>query len=392
MLKRVPVGELRPGMFIVDLSVGWLAHPFVRNKFHVCADDILRIRDAGIQEVVVDLEKSRPQADEQLLADNDSSSDRPLASTAAETPHRVRAQAILADVMSSVAGLVEDIRFGRALDIGVLDDLAHQIATEVADSPSLILLLHQMRANHGYVYSHSVAVSVLSTACARYIGQPDAYCKDVALGGLIHDVGMLCMPTALLAHNGVMSDEQKAQVRAHVMYGQDLLKSQSLPPVAMSMLLEHHERFDGAGYPLGTAGADISLAGKIAAIADVFDAISSDRGYHDALPPAAAIRKIHELSGRCFDPLVAAGFIRAIGIYPVGSLVRLSNNRLAVIVEHRRDQPLSPKVLPVIDLQTNARLSNVAEIDLAVRRHITIDAIEDPVPWGIDPYAVAWAA
>lgn len=394
MLKKIAVNHLRPGMFIVDLNSGWLGHPFIRNKFRLSAEDIPLINASGIHEVTIDtsrgldaeapsLESIEEQEVRQLkkLA-RVSEADAPPPSPPGD---EARARIVVEHAIASIRDVMNDARLGKPVDISVLTNVASQVAREVIGNPAITLVLYRLYKSCEYTFAHCLRVAVLSVSCAHRMGLSAETCQNLALGGILHDIGKMRVRQDILQKPGRLEPDELEHMREHVAMGAALVGNRALPEEALAVLMEHHERYDGNGYPGKLKGEEISLAGRIAAVADVYDAISSDRWYNQALPPAAAIRKIYEWSRYYFDANVTAHFIRSVGIYPVGSLVRLSTNRLAIVVEHQPSQPLRPRVLPVFDLRSKRLLSGLPEIDLAVRRHIRIEDYEDPSEWGIDP-------
>lgn len=395
MLKKVATPQLKPGMYVVDLNSGWMGHPFARNQLLLDADDIVRIQESSIREVTIDTERGLDIDAGSPVESVELEETRQLEVLAEESPlaggdvlkksDKECAELAISHAVAAVRVLMDDARIGNPLDLSVLEDVAKEVAREIVANPATAVVVYHLNKTCEYTYAHSVRVAVLAVSCAHRMGLSSDICQKIALGGLVHDIGKMCVRKEVLQKPDKLTSGEMTHMREHVALGAGLIKEGQLPAEAMAVLLEHHERFDGNGYPHQLPGAEISLAGRISAIADVYDAISSDRWYHKGLPPAAAIRKIHEWSKYHFDPVVTAHFIRSVGIYPVGSLVRLSNKRLAVVVEHKQSSPLFPRVLPVFDLHLKKPIAKAIELDLSERRHIKIECHVDPLDWGINP-------
>lgn len=394
MLKQVATSQLKAGMFVIKLNSGWMAHPFVRNKLILDDDDIARIRESGIEMVTIDTKRGLDiDAESSERVDVDET--RQLELLAEDSPvfdsesfgesNEECAKKVINHAVSAVRDLMDDVRIGQPLDFSLIKTVAKDVAREVISNPATAIVVYQLYKSCEYTYAHSLRVAMLSVSCAHRMGLSEDLCRDIALGGLVHDIGKMCVNKEILHKPDKLTPAEMSHMREHVSSGAKLVKEGQLPLDAMAVLLEHHERFDGNGYPRQLTGTEISLVGRISAIADVYDAIASDRWYHKGLPPAVAIRKIHEWSKYHFDPVITAHFIRSVGIYPVGSLVRLSNKRLAVVVEHKQSSPLFPRVLPVFDLHSKKAIAHRAELDLSDRRHIKIECHEDPEVWGINP-------
>lgn len=395
-LKKVKTHNLLPGMFVVDLNAGWLGHPFVRSKFRVDADDIQLIIEAGIKEVTIDPERGL-DADAPALAAVETAAsielqqlaNQPILETDGPSQETNREKALQAVnlAVSAVRTLMTQVHSGKSPQFAALNDVAQQLVHEVITNPATAAIVFRLQQTCEYTFAHSLRMAVLAVACAHRLGLSAEQCQRIAIGGLIHDIGKMRVEQTILQKPGKLDASEMEHMRQHVDLGESLIDQYQLPQEAIQVLKEHHERFDGNGYPRRLKGNEISLIGRIAAVADVFDAISSDRPYHLGLPPAAAIRKIFEWSKYHFDPLVCAEFIRAVGVYPVGSLVRLSNRRLAVVVEHVHSVPLKPKVLVVFDLHQKKTLPQPIEINLSTRAGLEIESFESASDWGIDPMA-----
>jgi putative nucleotidyltransferase with HDIG domain len=393
MLKKIVVSKLKPGMFVVDLNAGWLDHPFVRNKLRVSAEDIVLIRESGIQEVTIDTQRgpdAQGQSLEKVQQENVKAL-KALASTEQKSPppsqgawDESRAKAAVDHAVLALRQMVDDVKVGKPLNLAVLIDVARQVAQEVVDNPAIAVMVYHLHRYCEYTYAHCVRMAILCVSCAHRMGFSPAHCQEIALGGLIHDVGKACVNQSILHKPSKLTPTEMNHMREHVNLGVLLVRKKTLPPNALAVLWEHHERFDGKGYPRQLVGNQISLVGRIAGLADVYDAISSDRWYHKAMPPPAAIRKIHEWSKYHFDPEVTAQFIRAVGIYPVGSLVRLTSGQLAIVVQQNPLRSLQPRVLPIFDLATKQVLTVRTEVDLSSSANIEIDSYEEPTEWGLD--------
>lgn len=173
---------------------------------------------------------------------------------------------------------------------------------------------------------------------------------DIALGGLLHDVGKMRVVGAILNKPARLSSDEFRHMKSHVVLGSDIIRQLSgIPPLALEPVEQHHERFDGSGYPKGLKGDDISRVGRMAAIVDVYDAITSDRVYRRAMAPAAAVQKLFEWSKFHFDPALMQIFLKSVGIYPIGSLVSLESGRLGVVIEQSEQHLLTPVVRVMYD-------------------------------------------
>lgn len=397
-VKKVNVSLLRPGMFVSDLNAGWLDHPFLFKSFKIkSAAEIAKIRGYGIREVFIDTSRGndvRNAPTARAVAEETGrrmrASIRPAAATAPRRHSPVaeeisRARRILDQSAQLLQQVLNDARLGKPFDLGELQKSACDIAASVIRNPNAMLLVCQLRQRDEYTFNHSLNVSVLLTSFSHHLGHPLATTQALALGGLLHDVGKMVVDEAILNKPGKLSDEEFLHIKTHVARGVALVQNSGLSEECMAVIEEHHERQDGSGYPRALAVEQTSLAGRMAAIVDVYDAISSDRCYHRGLPAPVAMQRIFEWQNH-FDQELVGRFVRTVGIYPVGSLVRLSSQRLAIVIEHDLCDLLRPKVRVIFDVRQRAYLP-AEDINLAAPRWSgkeSIEGHENPAQWQID--------
>jgi putative nucleotidyltransferase with HDIG domain len=394
MKKVVSSTQLLPGMYVVDLNAGWMDHPFIRSQFRVSQRDIERIVEYGVDEVVIDTTKGLDTddaipldvADEAIkcqLADIASTVAAPLEDSPATTTKD--AAAIVDHAIAAIRTLMLDASEKRQINPVPLQSVAEEIAVSVTENNAMLATILSLQRYCDYTYAHSIRVGVLLACIANRLQLPKATRTALALGGLLHDVGKMLVPQDVLRKPEKLSEDEMAEMRRHVELGNVVMDTTHLPAEALEVLTQHHERMDGKGYPLGLKGEKISLAGRLAAIADVYDALTSDRWYHQGIPAPVAIRKIFEWSPSHFDRKLVECFISCVGIYPLGSLVRLNNQTLAVVVHHPHANLLRPSVLPVFDTEQKQLLDSPV-VDLSDRFDLEIIGCENPSDWDIDVY------
>jgi putative nucleotidyltransferase with HDIG domain len=356
MIKKISVSDLILGMYIHDLNCEWMEHPFLTNSFPVDGQArIAKIRSLGIQEVYIDTERGidlphAPTA-EQVQADLRQRMQN-IAATRAERPCPVdlmaeapRAKKLHTEANRIIKNLMTDARLGAQIEVERMEPLVENMIDSIFRNQSALLPLAGLKKHDTYTFEHSVSVCALMVAFARELGLPYQTIKDIALGALLHDVGKAMVPDYILNKPASLTAKEFVAMKDHVVYSIEILKkTPGIVPVTMNVAAQHHERHDGSGYPHQLKGSEISLYGQMASIVDVYDAISSNRVYHRGLPPSAALTKLLEWSEHHFEPRLVHNFIRAIGIYPAGSLVRLESGRLAVVREQNEGDLLYPRV------------------------------------------------
>jgi len=229
-----------------------------------------------------------------------------------------------------------------------------------------------------YTYEHSLNVAVLSVILGLELNLNKNELYNLCLGGLLHDIGKAFIPKELLLKESNLTDEEYTLMKSHAVKGYEYIKGNfQISAFVKVITLQHHERIDGTGYPAGLKGDKINKLAKIVSIADVYDAITSDRPYKKADPPSEAIEFIMGSAGRFFDFHMAKAFLRRIVPYPVGTLVKLSNGQIGIVDEINESFLLRPKIRIIKQLATTVKFEYV---DLLSQPSIVIEGIQYEIP------------
>lgn len=404
MLKRIAVKDIQLGMFICEFCGSWMEHPFGKTKFLLTDEkDLQAIQASGIKELWIDViqgtdianiipGKTAEEVDREtdaLLMEADKVQNREKVSLEEEIQTAAK---LCAKAKEAVIEMFSDARMGKAIQVEQARALVEDISNSVLRQPHALISLARLKTADEYTYMHSIAVCALMIALARQLNLDENMVREAGFAGLLHDIGKIGIPLKVLNKPGKLTDSEFAIVKSHPEVGaRILIDSYDVSPMVLDVCLHHHEKMDGTGYPHGLKGDTISMFARMGAVCDVYDAITSNRPYKKGWAPADSIRKMAEWSKGHFDEIVFQAFVKTVGIYPTGSLVRLESGRLAVVVEQNESSLLSPRVkvfysaknkMPI--LQETLDLAQMVGKEKIIGR-------ESPDDWGFKNLDMLWS-
>jgi len=397
MIKKIDVRELRSGMYVHDLNCSWVAHPLYPTRFKIKSDkEVEKLIELGASSVYIDsaMGEDAPHAatedevrltvESALLKIAESPGAKGSAQGISTRDELASALQIHKEASQTIQEVMSDIRLGKQSEMESIEPAIQGIVDSVFRNSGALLQLGGIRSKDQYTFAHSVSVSALLAAFARTMKLGNDITRQLSIGGMLHDIGKMRVPDAILNKPDRLTESEFDEMRRHVQHGVDILGGVSwIAPISLQVTAQHHERYDGSGYPGGLKGDQISQFGQMATIVDVYDAITSARVYHQAMAPALAIRKIQEWSGQYFNVELVSHFIRSVGIFPLGTLVRLESGLLAIVVEHSGASLLNPVVRVVYDTGKRIRVEPY-ELDLSQQSADRITGYESPGKWGLD--------
>lgn len=344
MIKRIPISALKEGMYISDLNAEWIPHSNLKKKGIIKNELVVeKIKRLGITEVYIDTSLGGDTQDALTAQEVDDQNEAALQEVGAMAPimkpkinldDELNAAAkVHTEAIGLITNLIGDVKAQKPIKLDAFEEVADGMLDSVLRNHNALTCLGRIREKDSYLMEHSVNLAVLMTVFGKSLQLDKKTMQHIAIGAMLHDIGKIMIPDEVLHKPERLTQEEFEVMKRHAQFSRELLEqTEGMPHLAVTVAAQHHEKMDGSGYPLGLCGHEISPYGRMAAVVDVYDAITADRVYHKGIPPAAALKKLLEWSNH-LDSSLVRHFIRSVGIYPVGSLVLLESGRLAVVIE-----------------------------------------------------------
>ena len=412
MLKTISTKQVRLGMFIQELKGSWIDHPFWKKAFKLeDPADLSKLQKSVIKEVVIDTSKGLDVAEPEVAVETQpepkpepelhaepvptevapvkQATPKPKRVTADE--ERARAKQVISASKKAVASMFGDARMGKAIKAEAAMQFVDDIAASVLRNEGALISLVRLKTKDDYTYMHSVAVCALMVALANELELSEAETKQAGLAGLLHDIGKAAIPMDVLNKPGALTDDEFTLVKLHPERGHAMLVQASITDaVTLDVCLHHHEKVNGLGYPHQLKADEISLFAKMGAVCDVYDAITSNRPYKAGWEPGVSLQRMAQWVDH-FDDVVFKAFVKSVGIYPIGSMVKLKSGRLAVVIDQSPKSLLTPILKVFFSTKANMRLP-VEVLDLSSpSANDSIVGHESPALWGIHDVDKLWA-
>ncbi|WP_439826138.1 HD-GYP domain-containing protein [Aeromonas caviae] len=382
----IPVSQLKPGMYVFAIASQTGAMEIAQTGMVTNPQQVEALIRRGVLTVRVDLARSKlPGGGTASPADvvtNGVGSSRQIGSGEGR---ELKIRRLYQEARELQGKFIRHLKTGEPIDITPLAAVAEEMVDTMFTHGDAMLCLARIRAKDAYLMEHSMNVAILLANFGRYLGLDRSVLKELTLGGLLHDVGKIMTPDEVLNKPGKLTDEELEVMREHVVHSHDILAATAgITPIMLEVAANHHERIDGTGYPRRLKGDQLSLYTRMSGIVDVYDAVTADRVYKQGMQPTQAFRILLKGVDLHFDADLVTRFIKCMGVYPVGTLVQLSNQRLAIVMQRNEQQPLKP-VVKVIYHAGHRHYLEVQWLDLAKNGvQETIESTVDPKEFGIN--------
>ncbi|CAM3023932.1 MULTISPECIES: HD-GYP domain-containing protein [Pseudoalteromonas] len=357
MLIALPISELTPGMFVDSVtkqheglnSIKIKTSGLVRNQAI-----IKRLVTEGVLELLIDFtkgdaaipDKYKPKSAPPQKSTTSSSKTKPPAVKPAITLEQEFAKASINFEQHNrkLQALYGDVTTGLSVNLKVIDEMANDIVSSVFRNTSAMTILTRIKDKHSYNWRHMINCAIFTAVFAKYLGYKEEAVQQLAMGALLHDLGQAKLPQGIISRPSKLTSSEMDIIKRHVAQGLGLVKGEKgITPLILDMIVNHHERLDGSGYPRGITAEKLSRPARIMAIVDVYDALTADRPHQEGDEPINALRYLLA-NKELFDAELVQHFIKCLGVHPVGTIVKLTNERLALVLEGNKSNPIKPKV------------------------------------------------
>ncbi len=402
MERKVSTLSLKIGMYISSLDRPWLDTPFPMQGFTIEHNtDIDNLKkychylfidtERGVEaDIYLDesAEVNKHYLDEFLTSGKRQVEYQQQASVFNEFP---AAETALESATNTVASIMDNIRDGDNLDVEAVRKAVQPMLDSMIRNSDALLWMLKVQQNDSYRYTRATDNCALAIAFGRHLGLYKEDLRVLAMGMLLLDVGNIKISPEILNKAGTLTKAEFAVIQKHVAYGVEILReTPGLNDTIISMVLTHHERFDGSGYPHGLKGAQIPIFGRIAAIIDVYNAMTTKTPYRGAIAPHTVLQELYKWRNKYFQDELVEQFLQCLGVYPTGSLVEMTSGEVGIVIAQNSKERLKPTIMmllgeqkkpaevsTILNLATNPTDSSGLELKI-------LHALR-PGAYGIDP-------
>jgi len=383
--KCVSTDYLKRGMYVSRLDRPWGESDFLFQGFYIKAQDDIEQIQRQCKFIYIDVERGEG-ADQyvEVAPQKKSSKVDKIKETLIVAKNNYNK---LSDEFSRA---MDDIRSGGNLQIDVIQDQMATVVEGVSNNTDAYLLLTKLKGKDDYTYHHMISCSILATALGKELGLSKAELEELAIGILLFDIGKMKLPLSILTKKEKLNDEELQLIKNHVTDSVALLsKTKGVSPSTMEIAQDHHERYDGNGYPQGKKETQISLYASIAGLVDCYHAMTSERVFAKGIKHGEVVNQLYSRRNVDFKEELVEHFIQCLGSYPAGTLVELSTGEVCVVIEQNKVRRLRPKVMVLLNKEKKSNdyfpiMDLLTEIEDADRNPISIVRTLENDAYGLD--------
>ncbi|MCE5251560.1 HD-GYP domain-containing protein [bacterium] len=347
-IKKIDIGKLKSGMVLADNVYGEIKGNKVllmaKNTLISNDGQVRRLIDGNIKFVEIDTDRG---ADTFLSLTQQKKWDDVVKETKdVKTVDQLLSRHI-SNFINSVTTTIMKTHTSRLyINEEPVSSIIKEMIIFVENHTDILLAMIRLKSLNEYTFNHSINTTVLCISIANSLGFKYNDIVRFATGTFLADVGMSSYPSKMVSRPSGLAKKEIEEIQKHPAYAVEFLKKNGIDdPLIEAIILQHHERFDGSGYPYGLKDEEIHPISKLFAIADVYVAMTSSRPHRPGIPPHMVLGEIHKMSGTLFDPKMKDYFIKHVGVYPAGNMVELTSGNVAIVVSQNKSDPLRPLVI-----------------------------------------------
>ena len=361
MIIEKDIARVSIGSYVVEIVKQKGKHKIKQKGWIRDLRTIEKLIDLGVERVSIDTARNledEEQTNKESKSSNEAgklqqSSDLQLNTSSANAkPKKVvgtsieEAKAIFNEAKEIQKRVLDDVVFGRQLELKPINQITEKTTEAIFENPDALACIINIREKDEYLLEHSTAVSILMTVFARFMNIDIETAKELSVGAFLHDIGKIMIPDEILNKPGKLTDDEFEIMKTHVNHSIEIIENTpGISKISLEVAALHHEKLDGRGYPYNLTSEKISQYGRMITICDIFDALTANRVYKDGMPQVKAFAILLNMAEKdMLDTRLVNLFIKCIGVYPVGSLVQLNSNQLAVVEARNPNDPVRPKV------------------------------------------------
>jgi cyclic di-GMP phosphodiesterase len=382
MYKReISVTDLRLGMYVVDLDRPWLGTPFDFQGFPLTHENQIDQLKQYCKIVYVDPQRTTwtpPPKRKPVAAAEPVRGSTVYAEVTSVEKEVVVAREIYRSCEEAIEHALDNLRAEGDIDSQKLTGAVTSMTESIQRNPDAMMLLNTLRQKGTYELGRAMDTSILMITFGRFLQFSKERLEVLGLAGMLLDVGKTKLPDSVLKKKDMLTPDEYELVKGHVLYSVELVRAaQGLPAGVDEIVLRHHERQDGSGYPIGLKGDEITIDGAVAALVDSFSALTSARPYAAQASPSNALSLMHKLRTTLFHEALVEQFIQCIGIYPVGSAVELNTGEVGIVIAQNLVRRLQPRVMVILDKDLRP-----------IHPQIILDLVKEPKATTDEPYRI----
>lgn len=364
--KKIHIEQLEVGMYVEDVYNSRDVLMLSSNSLIWDGSQIEALKQQGVNSLFINIDKGRD-----ILPVDAAAFMNKQAMTKREEEYYKEiehARAVHHQALETIHEVLDSIKKGTSFSLEKVEKTVENIVESILRNPDTLISLSQIKGYDEYTYTHSLGVSILVTSLAYSMGYAGERLLLTGIGGLLHDIGKMRIPETILNKPGKYTDWEFRVMKKHPEHGLEIVKDKKgFSDFSRAVIIQHHERYDGRGYPYGLKGKQIEEVGLISAVADVYDALTSNRVYRAAWPPQKALALIFQGADIDYSRRIVELFTKQLGVYPAGSFVRLMSGAMGVVTRVDRGNLLAPKIAILFD-EHGKRLDKPVEWDLSEKQ------------------------